>query len=149
MVPPQLTIAVGSDQATPLTEGLLEELTVRGFDILRFGALDEAGDPRWPSVGLTVGESIAQGVAAQGIVLCWTGTGVTMAANKIVGVRAALCVDAQTAAGARRWNDANVLGLSLRLTTPAVMGEILAAWFKSSPSEDFDNQLSIALLASM
>ena len=56
----------------------------------------------------------------RGVVCCWTGTGVSIAANKVPGVRAALCTDAATASGARRWNDANVLALGLRLTSERV-----------------------------
>jgi ribose 5-phosphate isomerase B len=67
-----------------------------------------------------------------------------MAANKVPGVRAALCVDAYTAAGARKWNDANVLALSLRLTSQAELGEILDAWLAGAPSADADDQANIA-----
>jgi hypothetical protein len=97
----------------------------------------------------TEAECLAQGLADQGIVMCWTGTGVSIAANKVEGVRAALCVDAATATGARRWNDANVLALSLRLTTPALLSEILAAWFKGTPSDDQESRNCRDLLRSL
>jgi ribose 5-phosphate isomerase B len=83
-----------------------------------------------------VGEAVVEGSADFGIVCCWTGTGVSIAANKVPGVRAALCGDAETAAGARRWNDANVLALSLRTTTASVAGEILDAWLTASVDPD-------------
>jgi ribose 5-phosphate isomerase B len=75
---------------------------------------------------------VAKGEADQAVVMCFTGTGVAMAANKVQGVRAALCVDAATAAGARRWNDANVLALSLRLLSETVAREIVVAWLGTS-----------------
>ncbi len=76
---------------------------------------------------------MAGGQADRGVVCCWTGTGVSIAANKVPGVRAALCVDAETARGARRWNDANVLALSLRLTSEQVATEILDAFLSTDP----------------
>src|SRR3989442_11203192 len=84
---------------------------------------------RWRKIGLDVSRRRAD----QGVVFCWTGTGVTIAANKVPGVRAALCWDAETAKGARMWDDANVLAMSLRSTSPAVAKEILDAWFSSDP----------------
>ena len=88
-----------------------------------------------------------EGRTEQAIVCCWTGTGASIAANKVPGVRAALCADAQTAAGARRWNDANVLALSLRATSEAELGEILDAWFDAEPSPDADDRANVAHLS--
>jgi RpiB/LacA/LacB family sugar-phosphate isomerase len=144
-----LRIAIGSDDLNATTEALLAELEVRGVELLKFGAFDYDADRRWSAIGLTVAECLAQGLADQGIVMCWTGTGVSIAANKVEGVRAALCVDAATATGARRWNDANVLALSLRLTTPALLSEILAAWFKGTPSDDQESRNCRDLLRSL
>ena len=92
------------------------------------GALNSGEDTRWPVVAQAVAEKVADGRCEQGILFCWTGTGVSIAANKVPGVRAALCTDAETARGARLWNDANVLCMGLRLTPPQVAGEILDAW---------------------
>jgi ribose 5-phosphate isomerase B len=89
---------------------------------------------------------VADGRAYQAVVCCWTGTGASIAANKVPGIRAALCSDAQTASGARRWNDANVLALSLRLTSEAVLAEILDAWFAAAPSSDADDRANVAHL---
>ncbi len=125
-----MQIALGSDEKSYLTDALIDDLKQRGHELLLIGPL--AGvEEAWPAVGRAVGEAVASGLAAQGIVCCYTGTGVSMAANKICGVRAALCQDAQTAAGARQWNDANVLALSLRTTTPELAREILDAWFST------------------
>jgi ribose 5-phosphate isomerase B len=89
----------------------------------------------WPDAGRRVGEAVASGAADVGVVCCWTGTGVSIAANKVGGVRAALCTDAETARGARRWNDANVLAMGLRLTSAPVAEEMLAAFLGASADE--------------
>src|SRR5438309_5903132 len=86
----------------------------------------------WPDVGERIGLEVSSERADQGIVFCWTGTGVTIAANKVREVRAALCWDAETAKGARMWDDANVLAMSLRSTSTAIAKEILDSWFSSS-----------------
>jgi ribose 5-phosphate isomerase B len=124
-------VVLGSDDAGPLVEAISGHLIAAGHDVRR---VEEGSE--WPEVGRAVAEAVASGDADFGVVCCWTGTGVTIAANKVPGVRAALCRDAETAEGARRWNDANVLALSLRATTPAVAAEILDAWLDSSPDRD-------------
>ena len=130
-----LCCAIGSDDVGPLTDALIAELERRAIAVERFGALQD-GSQAWASIGRAVGEAVAAGRADVGIVACWTGTGISIAANKIPGVRAALCGDATTAEGARRWNDANVLALSLRSTSPAVGLEILSAFLATAPSAD-------------
>jgi len=141
--------AIGADDNGALTDALLGDLERRGVTVERYGALREAretahGDTEWASIGRAVGEAVANGRADVGIVCCWTGTGISIAANKVRGVRAALCGDAVTAEGARRWNDANVLALSLRATSPAVGTEILAAFLQTPPSDDPADRSSIA-----
>ena len=131
-----MRIALGSDEATELTTALERDLRERGYELVLFGALRSGDDDAWPTVGRNVGEAVAGGDCAYGIVCCWTGTGVSIAANKVPGVRAALCADAQTAAGARTWNDANVLALSLRATPLPVAKEMLDAWFSARPTDD-------------
>lgn len=140
-----MKIAVGSDEKTVLTEALVEDLRARGHDLVLFGPL-AAQDPEvdWPLTSAKVAQAVADGTAAQGIVCCWTGTGATIAANKVRGVRAALCHDAETAKGARIWNHANVLAMSLRATSPAVAKEILDAWFSTPLSNDEWNLRQIA-----
>ena len=93
-------------------------------------------DGQWVEVGHAVGDAVAGGRADTGVLFCWTGTGASIAANKVAGVRAALCTDAATAAGARTWNDANVLVMGLRLTTPEVAKEMLDAWFATAVDPD-------------
>ena len=127
-----MKICVGTDQRSYLTDLVVEELKRRGHQVEFVGPITDETYP-WPDVARTVGEKVAGGQAEQGVLFCWTGTGVSMAANKVPGVRAALCGDAETARGARAWNDANVLCLSVRATSPVIAKEILDAWFAAEP----------------
>jgi len=123
---------VGSDEKTGLTDAVIDDLRARGHDLVLVGP--PGGDDRqWAEVGRAVGETVASGAADTGVLFCWTGTGASIAANKVPGVRAALCSDAATASGARKWNDANVLVMSLRSTAPAVAHEMLDVWFTTEP----------------
>lgn len=122
-----MRIALGADELTTVVEAIAAYLLEAGHQLTRFGKAARE-DEAWGPTARRVAEAVASGQAELGIVCCWTGTGVSIAANKVAGVRAALCGDAETARGARRWNDANVLALSLRLTTEHVAKEILAAW---------------------
>ncbi|MET0728878.1 MAG: RpiB/LacA/LacB family sugar-phosphate isomerase [Acidimicrobiales bacterium] len=127
-----MRVAIGADDPCPLVDVLVSHLENEGHEVV---TPRPVGDP-WPDVGRSVGEAVAGGAADVGVVCCWTGTGVSMAANKVLGARAALCVDAETARGARRWNDANVLALSQRLTTPTVAEEILDAFLGAEADEE-------------
>ena len=118
-----MRIAFGTDEATELTAAIKSELATQGHELIVVGE----GDP-WPDVGRAVGAAVASGAADRGVVCCWTGTGVSIAANKVSGIRAALCTDAETARGARRWNDANVLAMGLRLTSAQSAREMLEAF---------------------
>ena len=131
-----MRVALGSDMTGELPEAIDRWLRAREHDVARFGALAPGESDAWPSVGRAVAESVARGDADFGVLCCWTGTGVSIAANKVAGVRAALCGDAATAGGAREWNDANVLCLSLRATTVALAEEMLDAWFQTGPTRD-------------
>ena len=132
-----MKFAVGSDERTHLTDAVVEELGRRGHEVRLFGPLaEDDADQDWPLVSAKVAQVVAAGDADEGIVCCWTGTGASIAANKVPGVRAALCQDAETARGARIWNHANVLALSLRATSEAVAKEILGAWLDTPYSED-------------
>ncbi len=130
-----MRIAVSTDERTHLVDTILEELEKRGHEVTYFGpAPGQEAD--WPEVTVEAVEQVARGDADEAVVMCWTGTGCTLAANKVPGIRAALCHDAETARGARVWNHANVLGLSLRATPEAVAKEILNAWFDTPYSTD-------------
>jgi ribose 5-phosphate isomerase B len=137
-------IAIASDELTGVAVILAAELGERGHELLLHGALADGEEPDWALSSAAAARNVAEGSADQAIVCCWTGTGAAIAANKIPGVRAALCSDATTAAGARRWNDANVLALSLRSTADAELGEILDAWFSTPRSDKAADRTSIA-----
>jgi ribose 5-phosphate isomerase B len=166
-----MRIAVAADERTGVADDVLAELRARGHEPIAHGALggpDERDDWAWSAEAAA--RDVADGRAAhssvgfadaghrQGVVLCWTGTptcrlprrraqaGASIAANKVAGVRAALCADAATAAGARRRNGANVLALGLRTTSRAELGEILDAWFVTGPSGDGGDAANVAHL---
>jgi ribose 5-phosphate isomerase B len=130
-----MKLAVSTDERTHLVDTIVEELRKRGHEVEYFGP-DPGKEADWPEVTVQAVEQVANGQADEAIVMCWTGTGCTLAANKVPGIRAALCHDAETAKGARIWNHANVLGLSLRATPEAVAKEILNAWFDTPYSDD-------------
>lgn len=130
-----MRIAVGSDERNATTDAVVDALRERGVDVELYGPLaptPEASPLQWAAVSESVARRVASGEAERGVLFCWTGTGCSIAANKVNGVRAALCPDAETARGARRWNDANVLAMSLRLATPIVAREILDAFLDTS-----------------
>ena len=142
-----MRIAVAADELTGVADAVEEALRERGHEPVLHGALnpDERDDWAWASEAAA--RDVAEGRAEQAVVCCWTGTGASIAANKVEGIRAALCADAATAEGARRWNDANALALSLRSTSPAELGEILDAWFAAEPSADADDRGNVRHLA--
>ncbi len=130
-----MKLAVGSDERTHLTDSVIAELEKRGHAVQAFGPL-RGENTLWPDVARQVAECVAHGDVDEGILFCWTGTGVSMAANKVPGIRAALCGDAETAKGARLWNRANVLCVSLRATSEVIAKEILDAWFATPLGAD-------------
>ena len=146
---PSVRISVAADELTGVAGTIAGELERRGHEVVCHGALAEGERAEWAWASEAVACDVADGRAEQAIVCCWTGTGASIAANKVDGVRAALCADAPTAAGARRWNDANVLALSLRTTSAAELGEILDAWFAGEASAEVDDQANVAHLAAM
>jgi ribose 5-phosphate isomerase B len=128
---------IGSDEARSVVDHVAARLREKGHEV------SVLAPNAWGSVAVDVARGVASREADQGIVCCWTGTGVSIAANKVPGVRAALCVDAQTAAGARKWNDANVLALSLRLLSEPLADEIVDAWLSSSYGGTEDVSLEV------
>jgi ribose 5-phosphate isomerase B len=139
-------IALAADELTGIADALLQELHRRGHQPILHGAYDERQRPDWAWASEAAARDVIEGRADQAIVACWTGTGASIAANKVPGIRAALCADAPTAQGARRWNDANVLALSLRATSQAQLGEILDAWFSGGASDDRSDADNVAHL---
>jgi len=141
-----MRIAVAADERTGIADAVVDELRRRGHEPVVHGALADGGRDDWAWCAEAAARDVVEGRAEQAVVCCWTGTGASIAANKVTGARAALCGDAPTAAGARRWNDANVLALSLRATSEAQLQEILDAWFAAAPSTDADDTANIAHL---
>lgn len=143
-----MKLAVGSDEKTHFTDALVAELEKRGHEITLLGPL--RGDAlNWTQVAQAVAERVIEHQADEGVLCCWTGTGVSLAANKIPGIRAALCHDAETAKGARLWNHANVLCLSLRSTSETIASEILDAWFNTPPGTDPSDVLAVEQVAAL
>jgi ribose 5-phosphate isomerase B len=141
-----MRIAVSADERTGVAGAVLGALRERGHEVSAHGALAPGAREDWAWASEAAARDVAEGRADQAIVCCWTGTGASIAANKVPGIRAALCTDAATAAGARRWNDANVLALSLRLTSEAQLTEILDAWFATGASVDAADAANVAHL---
>jgi ribose 5-phosphate isomerase B len=138
-----MKIAVAADERVGVAEAILEELRKRGHEPVPHGALSDEERDDWAWASEAAARQVAEGSADQAIVCCWTGTGASIAANKVPGVRAALCGDAQTAAGARRWNDANCLAISLRATSEPELSEILDAWFDAPPSDEAEDRANV------
>jgi ribose 5-phosphate isomerase B len=138
-----MRIAVAADELVGVAEPVLEELRKRGHEPLVHGALSSEERDDWAWAAEAAARDVAEGRAEQAIVCCWTGTGASIAANKVPGIRAALCGDAPTAQGARRWNDANVLALSLRATSEPELAEILDAWFAATPSGEAEDRANV------
>jgi ribose 5-phosphate isomerase B len=142
-----MRISVAADERTGIADVLVKELRRRGHEPILHGALNADERPDWAWASEAAARDVAEGRAEQAIVCCWTGTGCSIAANKVPRIRAALAFDAETAEGARRWNDANVLALSLRATSEAGLNEILDAWFEGRPSPEQDDVENIRHLA--
>ena len=134
-----MKLAVGADERLHVAEVVLKILEEDGHKVIWFGPSGEETEP-WSKIARQVAEAVTTGRASEGILFCWTGTGVSIAANKVPGIRAALCADAETARGARLWNNANILCMSMRLTSEVVAKEILEAWFGTAydpnPTDD-------------
>ena len=141
-----MKIAVGSDMKTHVTDFVVQYLRDKGYEVQIYGALCQ---PKcmWSKVAIEVAGKVANQEVDQAVLFCWTGTGIALAANKVPGIRAALCNDAETAKGARMWNDANILAMSLRLVSEQLAKEMLDVWFATAPSEDIDDKACLVYLA--
>jgi ribose 5-phosphate isomerase B len=142
-----MRFSVSADEVTGVAGEVADALRDRGHEVVaEHGALHAGERDDWAWASEAAARDVADGRADQAVVCCWTGTGASIAANKVPGVRAALCADAATADGARRWNDANVLALSLRTLSPALLGEVLDAWLAGEASADDADQANVAHL---
>lgn len=143
-----MKIAVCSDEPHAIHDHLRDDLLKRGHEVVGFGSVDTGVEAPWAEVAEAAARAVAAGDCDEGVFCCWTGTGISMAANKVPGIRAALCTDAVTAQGARLWNHANVLALSNRLLGPHILQEILDAWF-GAPADDPRGAEGVAGLMSL
>jgi ribose 5-phosphate isomerase B len=143
-----MRVAVVSDESYAVNQTVVDELERAGHVVVRFGSLETGEEAPWARVARQAAEAVASGECDEGVFFCWTGTGISMAANKVPGIRAALCTDAETARGARIWNHANVLALSNRLTSPDVAKEILRAWLET-PADDPQGQAGVQELGQL
>jgi ribose 5-phosphate isomerase B len=132
-----MRIAFAADDSNECVEGVKAYLAEKHEVVVVEGA--------WPVMSKRVAEAVVAGRAEYGVLMCWTGTGTAIAANKVPGARAATVADAWTAKGARLWNDANVVALSLKRLAPDVAVECVSA-FLSGPEPDPDERENIALL---
>jgi len=140
-----MKIAICSDEPYPIHDAVVAFVEELGHEVVRYGSLIDGREQDWVATADQAAQAIQQGSCDEGIFFCWTGTGITMAANKVRGIRAALCIDPETAKGARIWNHANVIGLSNRLTTKERALEILEAWFTTRDAEGKGNAAQEAL----
>ena len=143
-----MKIAVCSDEPHAVHDHLRDDLARRGHEVVAFGSVASGEEAPWAEVAERAARAVAEGECDEGVFCCWTGTGITMAANKVAGIRAALCTDAATAEGARVWNHANVLALSNRLLGPHILREILDAWF-DTPRDDPRGSEGVATLLAL
>jgi ribose 5-phosphate isomerase B len=139
-----MKVALCSDEPYPVHQVLQAELEARGHTVVRFGALLSGQEEPWAAVAEQAARAVASGQCDEGVFLCWSGTGISMAANKVAGVRAALCTDPGMVRAARVWNDANVLCMSNRLLSQDMAKEMLAAWFE--PLDRSPGETGVALL---
>jgi ribose 5-phosphate isomerase B len=138
-----MRISIAADERAGIAEAIAGSLASRGHEVVAHGALEDAERTDWAWASEAAARDVGEGRVDQAVVACWTGTGAAIAANKVSGARAALCADAETASGARRWNDANVLALSLRTTSEALLEEILDAWFAAEPSSSPEDRANV------
>jgi ribose 5-phosphate isomerase B len=144
-----MRIAISADERVGVWSVVAKELARRGHEVIGHGGYAQGEREDWAWASEAAARDVAEGRADRAVVCCWTGTGACIAANKVPGVRAALCADAATAEGARRWNDANALALSLRSTSEAELQEILDAWFSTDASSEPDDTANVARLSAI
>jgi ribose 5-phosphate isomerase B len=143
-----MKISIGADERLYIVYVVLDYLKEKGHEVIWHGP--EKGETQpWPDVAKRVALDVRSAEADEGILFCWTGTGVSIAANKVRGIRAALCDDAETARGARLWNNANVLCLSMRRTSEVVVKEILDMWFNTSYEPNETDDACLRMIAEM
>ncbi len=140
-----MKIAVCSDEPYPVHKIVRELLEKRGHMVIPFGSLATGLEHPWALVAEQAALAVATSEADEGIFFCWSGTGICMAANKVAGVRAALCSDPGQVKDARIWNHANVLCLSNRTLSGPMADEMLEAWFDTEMGEKGSDGVKLLL----
>lgn len=130
-----MKIVVASDERTKLTDFVVDWLKSQGHTLILLGVLGDSINDRWVEIGKKTGLLVSEGKVERGILFCWSGTGICMAANRIKGARAALCWDRQIARLARKWDNANILCLALVSIKEDEAKEIIDT-FLSSPFDE-------------
>nr|MDQ3933807.1 RpiB/LacA/LacB family sugar-phosphate isomerase [Actinomycetota bacterium] len=120
-----MRIAVSSDERTGVAEAVVEELRRRGHEPVVHGALADGERPDWAWCSEAAARDVAEGRAEQAVVCCWTGTGASIAANKVPGIRCALAWSVETATLGREHNDAQVVAVGARIHTLDAAAEIV------------------------
>jgi len=143
-----MNIAICSDEPYPIHDVAVQWLVDHGHTVVKFGSVKDQKEVLWTKVAIDAAKAVAKGTCEEGIFFCYSGTGICMTANKIKGIRAALCTDAETVRLARIWNHANVLALSNRLTSADLLKEMLVRWFKT-PNNDARGQVGVDTLCSI
>jgi ribose 5-phosphate isomerase B len=131
-----MRIALCSDEPYAVHEIVRAQLEARGHVIVPFGSVATGAEAPWAEVAEQAALAVASGACDEGVFFCWSGTGISIAANKVAGIRAALCADPGAARAARTWNHANVLCLSNRTLAPDMAKELLEAWFDTGPGSE-------------
>jgi ribose 5-phosphate isomerase B len=126
-----MRIAICSDEPYPVHDLVRKLIEARGHSVVAFGSIATGNEAAWANVAEQAAASVAAGECDEGVFFCWSGTGISMAANKVAGIRAALCADPGAARAARIWNHANVICLSNRTLSTDMAKEILEAWFET------------------
>ncbi len=130
-----MKLVVSSDEKTPLNTFVIDYLHSLGHELLLLGDLDKPNG-KWADISIDAATRVVKGEVDQGIIFCWSGTGACMAANKVKGARAALCVSPEIARLARKWNDANILVMGNANTTNETAKAIIDTWFSTKFDEE-------------
>ena len=138
-----MRVVFGADDENETTRAVTGYLAEAGHEVVLVTDLTA-----WPAIGAAVGKAVADGTVDLGVVMCWTGTGTAIAANKVPGVRAALAWEPWIARGARLWNDANVLAMSLKRLAPDVAVEVARA-FLDTTEPDPEEAANVARLIAL
>lgn len=131
------TIAFGAVAPHRIARAVYSLLSLEGYDVVDISSSADS-HPMWPSVGHRVAQLVAGGSAITGVALCWTGSGVSISASTVPGIRAAFCSSPSEAREAREWHDANLLALALPISEQLAL-ETARAWLAAAPSRSSEH----------